>query len=81
MLAGFFHGRRTGLLGALNANTMTWCGSRRTMWDCCPPNAAMSNPRTARNPVEGFVRPGLLLRCNKSIRPICTYTENLPLFW
>jgi len=31
------------------------------------PEAAMSNPRPACGPVEGFVRPSLGVRCSKNI--------------
>jgi len=38
---------------------------------------AMSNPRAACGPLEGFVRPSLGCRCSKSI----LYSDNLFLFW
>jgi len=39
-------------------------------------SAAMSNPRAACGPVEGFVRPSLGVRCSENI----LHTDNLPLF-
>jgi len=38
---------------------------------------AMSNPRPACGPVEGFVRPSLGFGCSRSI----PHTDNLSLFW
>jgi len=46
-------------------------------WRCCWCRSAMSNPRAACGPVEGFVRPSLAFRCIKNI----LHTENLSLFW
>jgi len=39
--------------------------------------AAMSNPRAACGPVEGFVWPSLGFRCSKNI----LHTDNVSLFW
>jgi len=39
--------------------------------------AAMSNPRAACGPVEGFVGTGLGFCCSTS----SLHTDNLPLFW
>jgi len=42
-----------------------------------PSSAAMSNPRSACGPVEGFVRPSLGFHCSKSTLD----TDSLSFFW
>jgi len=47
------------------------------VWTVSYFRAAISDPRLACGPVEGFVRPSRGLRCSKSI----LHTDNLSLFW